>query len=244
MTEQSDNKRIDLKTTQVAAGSLASVTSAVAASQLGVGGTLVGAGVGSVVGTVAGAVYEHYLDRTHHQVRAVMPRRAVRTETLLDDVATSVDALAADPHTEPLPVAPTEPTPAPEPPATPAGRSQPTWAWLRSRRVALGLSAAAGLGIALMALTGFEALSGQPLSAGSDEGGTSIGRVFGGGSTSDTGSDPSATPSPEASTGDESASTPTPSESSPSSSPTPQPSTPSTSPTTEPVPDPTPPNGG
>ncbi|HEY9378451.1 MAG TPA: hypothetical protein VIQ02_15335, partial [Jiangellaceae bacterium] len=112
MTEQSDNKRIDLKSTQVAAGSLASVTSAVAASQLGVAGTLVGAGVGSVVGTVAGAVYEHYLDRTHHHVRAVVPRRTVGGEPVSSEPVNSeplteeatdvptVSTLAADPDTD------------------------------------------------------------------------------------------------------------------------------------------------
>ncbi len=245
MTEQTDNKRIDLKSTQVAAGSLASVTSAVAASQLGVGGTLLGAGFGSVVGTVAGAVYEHYLDQTHKRVRsAVVPRRSGGSEPPPDEptLTPSVDTQAADPDTEPSLLATTAPASSPEPPATPTAESQSTWTWLRSRRLALVLSAAAGLGIALLALTGFEAVTGQPVSSGvANSGGTSIGHVFGGNSAGDTETDPSSTPSPEASTGNDPASTPS---ASSSATPTPQPSTSSTLPTAEPVPDPTAPNGG
>lgn len=225
MTEQSDKKRIDLKTTQVAAGSLASVTSAVAASQLGVAGTLVGAGVGSVVGTVAGAVYQHYLDRTHHHVRTVVPRRTADSQTTVD--MTTVAASA------PL-----------ESPVASEKQGQPTWAWLRSRRLALALSAAAALGIAIVALTGFETVTGQSVSAGSGDNGTSIGRVFGGAST-DSDADSSPTPSSSSSAGDEATSTPTPSQGTTATEPaTPRPSTPSTSPTTAPVPEPTIPNAG
>jgi hypothetical protein len=243
VTEQSDKKRIDLKTTQVAAGSMASVTSAVAASSLGVGGTLVGAGVGSVVGTVAGAVYEHYIDRTHQHVRSAIPRRTAdgvepTTVEAAAPAPTAVDAQMVDADTDQLPV-----TSAPlDRPVAPAGDSQPTWKWLRSRRLALALSAAAGLGIALLALTGFEAFTGQPVGAGSSDSGTSIGHVFGGGSSSDSKTDPSQTPTPEAT--DESTPAPTPASSpttTTSPTPTPQPSTQST---TEPVPQGTPPNVG
>jgi hypothetical protein len=250
MTEQSAKKRIDLKTTQVAAGSMASVTSAVAASQLGVAGTLVGAGVGSVLGTVAGAVYEHYLDRTHEQVRTLVPRRIVMgtsppgeaTPTTLVAVEAATDELDTQTAVETAVVE----TPAVEAPpaiemAAAVERSQPTWSWLRSRRGALALSAAAGLGIALAALTGFEAFTGQPVGASSDGSGTSVGRVFGGG----TAAEPTSTPSPDTATGEPTSTpTPTPTEAIPSTTttspaPTSEPSTPSTSPTTEPVPQPT-----
>jgi hypothetical protein len=229
VTEQSEKKRIDLKTTQVAAGSMASVTSAVAASQLGVGGTLVGAGVGSVVGTVAGAFYEHYLDRTQNHVRSVIPRRTTdggEAETIeaAAPAPTAVDGQVVDADTDQLPV-----TSAPlNPLATPPGDSQETWRWLRSRRFALALSAAAGLGIALVALTGFEAFTGQPVGAGSSGSGTSIGHVFGGGSASDSETDPSQTPTPNATDESTPASPPASSPAITSPTPTPQPSTPST----------------
>src|SRR5690349_24090194 len=44
-----------LSVTQVSGGALAAVTAAVAASYLGVGGTLIGAAVGSVISTIAAA---------------------------------------------------------------------------------------------------------------------------------------------------------------------------------------------
>ena len=204
MTEQTDKKRIDLKTTQVAAGSLASVTSAVAASQLGVAGTLVGAGVGSMVGAVAGSVYEHYLDRTRDRVRLMVPRRPAAS--------------------------------AAEQPIASSDDDRPTWTWLRSRRLALVASAAAAFGIALVALTGFEVVTGQPVSSqGANDGGTSIGRAFGASSSSeDPATDPTPTPTPT-STSDE----PTTPTSSPSSSPTvtePAPTEqPTSSPTSQPV---------
>lgn len=225
MTEQADKKRINLTTTQVAAGSLASVTAAVAASELGVAGTLVGAGVGSVVGTVAGAVYQHYLDRTHDHVRTVMPRRTVGRQPPTTDRAT---------------VAATAPL---EPSGAAGKQGQPTWTWLRSRPLALALSAAAALGIAIMTLTGFETVTGQPVSAGPGDRGTSIGRVLGQSST-DSGADSNPTPSSDGSTGDEPGSTPTPSDGTTATEPaTPQPSTPTPSPTV-PVPEPTIPNAG
>jgi hypothetical protein len=272
MTEQSEKKRIDLKTTQVAAGSMASVTSAVAASQLGVAGTLVGAGVGSVVGAVAGAVYEHYLNRTHEHVRTVVPRRIsvggsatdevtatqpmavaasteeIETPTAVESPAVETAAIdtAAEPDTAALPVAPplasspSSPASSLEPAVAQPGENQATtWGWLRSRRVALGLSAAAGLGIALVALTGFEAFTGQPVGAASDGGGTSIGRVFGG----VTATEPTSTPSPDTATSEptsaptQSPPEPSPSPTATSPAPTSPPSTPSTSPTTEPVPE-------
>ena len=270
MTEQFEKKRIDLKTSQVAAGSLASVTSAVAASQLGVTGTLVGAGVGSVVGTVAGAVYQHYLDQTHQHVRTVVPRIATRASvpgeapagtSTAGEAPTAVDVLAArdipaaaeasetgerPAHQGPVAgeVEAAQERPAAEPATSaPKPGTQPVWSWLRSRRVALALSAAAGLGIAIVMLTGFEVFTGQPVGAHSDGGGTSIGRVFGSGAESE----PAPTPSDDPTT-DEPTSAPTPmTEASPSPTatnpvPSPQPSSTSASPTTEPIPEPTQPN--
>jgi hypothetical protein len=215
VTEQSDKKRIEFDPIQVAAGSLASVTAAVAASQLGVAGTLVGAAVGSVVGALAGTVYEHYIDRTQDHVRTFVPRR-------------TADRPPTD-HT-----------------ATTATTAPARSAWLRSGRLALVASAAVGLGIALVALTGFEAVTGQPIGAGEADGGTSIGRAFGGGSSAGVGIDPSSTPSPEVTVDGEPTSKPAQLEPSPSpttTAPTLEPSAPPTSPTAAEPPQPLPPNG-
>jgi hypothetical protein len=232
MSEQTDKKRIDLKTTQVAAGSMASVTSAVAASQLGVAGTLIGAGVGSVVGTVAGAVYEHYLERTHHRVRSVVPYRTGGAEVATDELSGIRDG------------GKTSTGLAEQSDASDEGEAaNPIRRVFGSRRLALGATAAAGLGIALVALTGFEAVTGQPVSAGS-ESGTSIGQVLGR-SSSDADADPDPTPTTDQPT-DEPTSSPTQPGTAPTTTgpaPTAQPSTtPSVSPTSEPTA--TPPNAG
>ncbi|MFD7749425.1 hypothetical protein ACFV2V_22970 [Streptomyces sp. NPDC059698] len=64
-------KRIDLSLPQVAGSAVAAVAAAVAASQLGVYGTIAGAGVMSVVATCGGSVFQHFFRRTGEQIREV-----------------------------------------------------------------------------------------------------------------------------------------------------------------------------
>ncbi|MGW2591242.1 hypothetical protein ACWCXC_13365 [Streptomyces sp. NPDC001515] len=64
-------KRIDLSLPQVAGSAVAAVAAAVAASQLGVYGTIMGAGVMSVVATCGGSVFQHFFRRTGEQIREV-----------------------------------------------------------------------------------------------------------------------------------------------------------------------------
>ncbi|WP_442808501.1 hypothetical protein OG233_07125 [Streptomyces sp. NBC_01218] len=64
-------RRIDLNVPQVAGSAVAAVAAAVAASQLGVYGTIVGAGVMSVVATCGGSVFQHFFRRTGEQIREV-----------------------------------------------------------------------------------------------------------------------------------------------------------------------------
>lgn len=73
------SRRFNLSAIQVSAGILAALTGAIAASFLGVGGTLVGAGVGSLASTVGGEVYKHYLERTHERLRGAVDVRRYRT---------------------------------------------------------------------------------------------------------------------------------------------------------------------
>ncbi|MFI1190448.1 hypothetical protein [Streptomyces californicus] len=72
-TEQTEQKekRIDLSLPQVAGSAVAAVAAAVAASQLGVYGTIAGAGVMSVVATCGGSVFQHFFRRTGEQIREV-----------------------------------------------------------------------------------------------------------------------------------------------------------------------------
>jgi hypothetical protein len=63
---------------EILAGTLSAVSTAVAASFLGVTGTIVGAVVGSVLGTIATAFYTHSLTLGHDRLRALRPRPVTR----------------------------------------------------------------------------------------------------------------------------------------------------------------------
>ncbi|WP_406455683.1 hypothetical protein OG782_28435 [Streptomyces sp. NBC_00876] len=79
-------RRIDLSLPQVAGSAVAAVAAAVAASQLGVYGTILGAGVMSIVATCGGSVFQHFFRRTGEQIREVtvqakQPGREVTVQT-------------------------------------------------------------------------------------------------------------------------------------------------------------------
>ncbi|CAM5539706.1 hypothetical protein Sdia_48770 [Streptomyces diastaticus subsp. diastaticus] len=94
---QQDEKRIDLSVPQVAGSAVAAVAGAVAASQLGVYGTVIGAGVMSVVATTGGSVFQHLFRRTGEQFRDVAHVRP-KGETGPD----VPDTFRADPEPDPL----------------------------------------------------------------------------------------------------------------------------------------------
>lgn len=135
---------------QVAGSSLAAVSSALAASFLGVAGTIGGALVGSLVGTVGTAVYSHSLRTAGTRLRALTPaqKRAL--------VETGGRALA-----EPREV------------HGPLRTDRPA-----RRRPLLLLAAGVGVAfaVALGAITLAEKVLGHPVSSSSG-GGTTIGRV-------------------------------------------------------------------
>ncbi|PZG12968.1 hypothetical protein [Nonomuraea aridisoli] len=62
-------RKFELSIPQILGSALAAVTAAVAASYLGVAGTVIGAAVVSIASTVATAVYTHYLKRTEERVK-------------------------------------------------------------------------------------------------------------------------------------------------------------------------------
>ncbi|MGW6868773.1 hypothetical protein [Streptomyces sp. NPDC054901] len=96
-----EGKKLDLSVAQIAGTSLATVGAALLASQLGVYGTIVGAGVVSVVATAGGPVIQHVFRRTGDQlregarlrVRQVPPRQG-------PDTGTTVPPAAAGPSGE------------------------------------------------------------------------------------------------------------------------------------------------
>lgn len=69
--------RLDLSFSQVIAGAMAAVTSAVAASYFGVAGTLLGAAVGSIIATVGTSIYRTSLRKTNEKLRTVIPVQAL-----------------------------------------------------------------------------------------------------------------------------------------------------------------------
>ncbi|NUP69564.1 MAG: hypothetical protein HOW71_46210 [Nonomuraea sp.] len=64
-----EQRKFELSVPQIVGSALAAVTAAVAASYMGVAGTVIGAAVVSVASTVATAVYTHYLKRTGDRVK-------------------------------------------------------------------------------------------------------------------------------------------------------------------------------
>ncbi|MFI0216995.1 hypothetical protein [Streptomyces lydicus] len=64
-------KRIDLSVAQVAGSALAAAAAAYLAGQLGVYGTIIGAGLVSVVATTGGSIFQHLFRRTGEQIKEV-----------------------------------------------------------------------------------------------------------------------------------------------------------------------------
>ncbi|QHC25023.1 hypothetical protein [Streptomyces sp. GS7] len=62
-------KRIDLSLAQVSGSALAAAAAAYLAGQLGVYGTIIGAGVVSVVATTGGSIFQHLFRRTGEQIK-------------------------------------------------------------------------------------------------------------------------------------------------------------------------------
>ncbi|MFE3661771.1 hypothetical protein ACFXOR_02140 [Streptomyces sp. NPDC059164] len=114
-------KRIDLSLPQVAGSAVAAVAAAVLASQLGVYGTIAGAGVMSVVATCGGSVFQHFFRRTGEQIREVtvqVTHPEGRQVTVRTKETTPAGRRAAARRTEP--------DPAEEPPAGDATTVLPT----------------------------------------------------------------------------------------------------------------------
>jgi hypothetical protein len=84
MSLENSRPRIQLSPTQIVASALAATTATVAASYLGVAGTVIGAAVASVLTVVGNAVYSHSIQRTGERVRTaarLAPRSPVPPPT-------------------------------------------------------------------------------------------------------------------------------------------------------------------
>jgi hypothetical protein len=189
------SKTLGLSVTQIAGGALAAVTAAVAASYLGVAGTIIGAGLASVVSSIAAALYSTSLSRAARVSKVLVVRPA-------GSGTGPLEASAQDPAAVP-PAVPREPLAGPV--------ATQWWTKLRWGPVA----AVAGLlFVAAMAVVNLSELAlGHPL-GNSASSGTTLTNL--GGSTDPTpspsggtpGASPTATPSP---TGSGAEASPTPS---------------------------------
>ncbi|HET7173850.1 MAG TPA: hypothetical protein VFI30_06200 [Nocardioidaceae bacterium] len=204
--------RLELSGVRVLGGALAAASAAVAASWLGVGGTIIGAAVASVVATVGTALYSHSLERSRYTLLETIPTRLGRHHHPGEDPASATE-------TRLLPV---------KPPVRP-----------RVQWGTVALSAAVALVLGIGLITAFEAVVGRPVSALTSAGhqhGTTITRIIryveppaqSVNPTPPAGSTSPATTGPTTAPATTPASPAPPSHSTPSSTPTTSPSAPAT----------------
>jgi len=154
LTDHDERRRplLDLSLTQLLGGALAAATGAALASRLGVAGTILGAAAISLVSAIGGAAYTQSLRRTHERVRSAAERtRYARSRGGIDSPRDGVtEAPAAPPGDDPDRSVDKR---------VPAGpRTRP----LRVRGVLA--AAAAVFVVAFTAITGYELLTGEPIS--------------------------------------------------------------------------------
>ena len=251
-TPEEKKKVFELSFAQITGGALAAMTAAALGSTLGVAGTVAGAALASVVAGVAGSLYTASLKTGHATVRRVFrgstdaatapPAPLDPATTIVADRPISSESALQQtqviPVWDPLPLEKAGSKKHGSKQGAGAGRSDFPW----KRAVAVSLSVFA---LAAVLITGYERVTGQPLSGGTGTTVSQVGDNSPGSGDTETKPSPSAsasstpsetsTPSESASpgTGDEpsaseSAGTPSPStsESTPESSPTPSVSAP------------------
>jgi hypothetical protein len=149
-SEQTEDKEktqgVQLSATQVAAGALAAVSSAVVASFFGLAGTLIGAALASVISTVSAALYSSSLQKTNEKLRRArgqLPgRQAAVEETKVAPAAPATQVLPA--HLDPR--------------RAPDRRPRPRW-------TKVAVYAAAVFVMAMGIVTGIELIGQRPVSA-------------------------------------------------------------------------------
>jgi len=161
--KKAKGNKFDLSATQVVGGALAAMTAAALGSQLSVAGTVIGAALASIIAAVAGSLYTASIRRTHDKVKTVFwtgQPNEVEDPTVMEILPDSTGHVAGQrSHL----VAP-EPNGDPSPPPR-----RPKLSWKR-----VAVAALAAFGIAAVALTTFELVTGHALSGGQ---GTTIQQV-------------------------------------------------------------------
>jgi hypothetical protein len=160
--KQSKAKALDLSVPQILGGALAAMTAAALGSQLSVAGTLVGAALASIIAAVAGSLYTASIRRTRDKVKTVFwtaQPNEVDEPTVIDIVADKEGHIAGQRSHLVEPESSREPSPP----------RRPKLKWKSVVVAALAI-----FGIAAVALTTFELVTGHALSGGE---GTTIQQV-------------------------------------------------------------------
>ncbi|SDI97655.1 hypothetical protein SAMN05444157_1093 [Frankineae bacterium MT45] len=236
-----EKSRLGLSATQIVASAITAVLATVAASYLGISGTVVGAAVASVLTVTGNAVFGHSLRRTTEVVREVVPitvtrdRQARANDYTLTDVP-PVHPLPANDESIPalshsIPDETAQATTSTWSGVTTTEKAKPRWwstlEWRHAAIATLAIFSALMIGV-----TGFEIAAHRPLAAvvqGERGSGTSLS----GGSTS-TKSTPAPTVTPSTATPTATTAAPTSTEATPSPALTPS-ATPAATPSPTPV---------
>lgn len=153
----------DLSIRQLLASVAAAVTAAILGSHLGVAGTLIGAALASAITMVAGAVYSHSLAAAQYRVRQARVTQLIEGDAPTEVIPTPQQAWGLlAPVVPPLAV-PTMPHPMPPVTAPAQERRVPHWAMA-------GVGTLVACALALLTVTGIEAVRGTPLSGGTSGG--------------------------------------------------------------------------
>jgi hypothetical protein len=91
-------RRLDVTATQAVSSMLAALTGAIAASGLGIAGTIIGAAFMSLAGTVGAAIYKHYLGRSREKLREAATSLAPKAATHPAAAAVLRHSLRLDPE--------------------------------------------------------------------------------------------------------------------------------------------------
>lgn len=169
--------RLELSATQLIASALAAITATIAASYLGVSGTVVGAAVASVLTAIGNAVYGHSLRSTGDRVREVVPVAARLAPRGVHNTSRPASGTATSVLPRVGPSGVDE-----RPPVLPAPARQPRSDRSPWGRLAIGAIGAVAVFAAVFAVvTGIEVVAGRPISdvlRGDTGSGTTL---FGGG---------------------------------------------------------------
>ena len=178
--EKQGEKKTQVSPAQVGGAALASVTAAFLGSRLGVAGTVVGAALTSVIITVGGALYQRSIEKTKEKAVVAAARASVLRQRRVPPGQAGAEAATRKLQVSGLQWPGGE---AVEEPATELVEREartvlsppvPRRRW--GRWTLVGATCSAVFAVAMLLVTGFENVTGRPLSGGDD--GTTLGQVF------------------------------------------------------------------